>query len=31
MSSTPEVVGKLLESEFAKYEKIIRESGMKVE
>jgi tripartite-type tricarboxylate transporter receptor subunit TctC len=31
MSSTPEVVGRLLESEFAKYEKVIRESGMKVE
>lgn len=31
MSSTPEVVGRLLESEFAKYEKVIRESGMKIE
>jgi tripartite-type tricarboxylate transporter receptor subunit TctC len=31
MSSTPEVVGRLLESEFAKYDKVIRESGMKIE
>jgi tripartite-type tricarboxylate transporter receptor subunit TctC len=31
MSSAPDVVGRLLESEFAKYEKVIRESGMKIE
>lgn len=31
MSSTPEAVGRLLEAEFAKYEKVIRESGMKIE
>jgi tripartite-type tricarboxylate transporter receptor subunit TctC len=31
ISSTPDVVGRLLESEFAKYDKVIRESGMKIE
>jgi tripartite-type tricarboxylate transporter receptor subunit TctC len=31
MSSTPEALGKLLASEFAKYVKIIAESGMKIE
>ena len=29
--STPETVGRLLESEFTKYEKVIRQSGMKIE
>jgi tripartite-type tricarboxylate transporter receptor subunit TctC len=31
MSSTPEAVGKLLASEYAKYGKIITQSGMKIE
>ena len=31
MSSTPEALGKLLASEYAKYGKIITESGMKIE
>jgi tripartite-type tricarboxylate transporter receptor subunit TctC len=31
MSSTPEVLGKLLAAEYAKYAKIIAESGMKIE
>ena len=31
MSSTPEALGKLLASEYAKYAKIIAESGMKIE
>ncbi len=31
ISSTPEAVGKLLDAEFAKYSKIIQQSGMKIE
>lgn len=31
MSSTPEAVARLLESEFTKYERIVRESAMKIE
>jgi tripartite-type tricarboxylate transporter receptor subunit TctC len=31
ISSTPEAVGRLLESELAKYAKIIQQSGMKIE
>ena len=31
MSSTPEVLGNLLVSEYAKYARVIKESGMKIE